>query len=123
MKAAAASSEIISIPSHTVFHYGLLVRGTVKASGPRRTVVGEMAWDLDEVADARRDHGPQAALNLLGRNHPTSTPVQPSAPQRTLTDGTASARLHPYADLQLRLGRPAPPRPPQPRFSRLIYVS
>ncbi|WP_327749745.1 DNA polymerase III subunit alpha [Streptomyces europaeiscabiei] len=87
--------------AHTVFHSGLLlVRGTVTARGPRRTVVGEMAWDLDEVAAARRDHGPQAALDLLGRTSPSPTPAQPAAGQRTLTDGTAGARLHPYADLQ-----------------------
>jgi error-prone DNA polymerase len=87
--------------AHTVFHSGLLlVRGTVTARGPRRTVVGEMAWDLDEVAAARRDHGPQAALDLLGRTGPAPTPAQPAPPQRTLADGTAGARLHPYADLQ-----------------------
>lgn len=86
--------------AHTVFHSGLLlVRGTVTARGPRRTVIGEMAWDLDEVAQARRDHGPQAALDLLGRTSPAPTPPQPAAPQRTLADGTAGARLHPYADL------------------------
>lgn len=82
--------------AHTVFHSGLLlVRGTVTARGPRRTVVGEQAWDLDQVATARRDHGPQAALDLLG----TTTPA-PTSGGRTLTDGTAGARLHPYADLQ-----------------------
>ncbi|MFD5717162.1 DNA polymerase III subunit alpha [Streptomyces sp. NPDC127036] len=89
--------------AHTVFHSGLLlVRGTVEARGPRRTVVGQMVWDLDEVAAARRDHGPQAALDLLGRPSPAPTPAQPgtAAPQRTLTDGTAGAKLHPYADLQ-----------------------
>ncbi|MFG3590612.1 DNA polymerase III subunit alpha [Streptomyces sp. NPDC047990] len=87
--------------AHTVFHSGLLlVRGTVEARGPRRTVVGDMAWDLEEVAAARRDHGPQAALNLLGRTNPSPTPAGQAAPQRTLTDGTAGARLHPYADLQ-----------------------
>lgn len=87
--------------AHTVFHSGLLlVRGTVTARGPRRTVVGEMVWDLDEVAAARRDHGPQAALDLLGRTTPSPTPAQPATAQRTLPDGTAGARLHPYADLQ-----------------------
>ncbi|MER5698821.1 hypothetical protein ABT255_32460 [Streptomyces mirabilis] len=30
-----------------------------------------MAWDLEEVAAARRDLGPQAALDLLGRTAPT----------------------------------------------------
>ncbi|EPH46902.1 putative Error-prone DNA polymerase [Streptomyces aurantiacus JA 4570] len=87
--------------AHTVFHSGLLlVRGSVTARGPRRTVVGEMVWDLDEVAAARRDFGPQAALELLGRTAPAATPAQPAAPARTLPDGTAGARLHPYADLQ-----------------------
>ncbi|GGN40924.1 DNA-directed DNA polymerase [Streptomyces fuscichromogenes] len=87
--------------AHTVFHSGLLlVRGTVEARGPRRTVVGTMVWDLDEVAAARRDHGPQAALDLLGRTAPAPTPAQQAPPQRTLADGTAGALLHPYADLQ-----------------------
>lgn len=90
--------------AHTVFHSGLLlVRGTVERRGNRRTVVGEMAWDLDQVAAARRDHGPQTALKLLGRAAPAPTPAQPTpsgAPPRTLPDGTAGARLHPYADLQ-----------------------
>jgi hypothetical protein len=39
------------------------VRGTVEARGPRRTLVGEMVWDLEELAAVRRDHGPQAALD------------------------------------------------------------
>ncbi|MEU5234734.1 DNA polymerase III subunit alpha [Streptomyces anulatus] len=92
--------------AHTVFHSGLLlVRGTVTARGPRRTVVGEQAWDLDQVATARRDHGPQAALDLLGTTTPAPTPAEHSSPVpgtngRTLTDGTAGAHLHPYADLQ-----------------------
>ncbi|MGW3289151.1 DNA polymerase III subunit alpha [Streptomyces sp. NPDC001002] len=84
--------------AYTVFHSGLLlVRGTVQVRGTRRTVVGSMAWDLDEIAGARRDNGPEAALALLGESRPHPTPAQP---QRTLTDGTAGARLHPYADLQ-----------------------
>ncbi|MFF4898754.1 DNA polymerase III subunit alpha [Streptomyces sp. NPDC001068] len=84
--------------AHTVFHSGLLlVRGTVQVRGSRRTVVGTMAWDLDEIATARRDNGPEAALALLGRSRPHPTPAQP---RRTLADGTAGARLHPYADLQ-----------------------
>ncbi len=83
------------------------MRGTVTARGPRRTVVGEQAWDLDQVAaTARRDHGPQAALDLLGTTTPAPTPAESTTPAptstdgRTLTDGTAGARLHPYADLQ-----------------------
>ncbi|MGW0790838.1 DNA polymerase III subunit alpha [Streptomyces sp. NPDC002911] len=84
--------------AHTVFHSGLLlVRGTVQVRGTRRTVVGTMAWDLDEIAAARRDDGPEAALALLGANRPHPTPAQP---QRTLANGTTGARLHPYADLQ-----------------------
>ncbi|MFD4510712.1 DNA polymerase III subunit alpha [Streptomyces sp. NPDC058457] len=84
--------------AYTVFHSGLLlVRGTVQVRGTRRTVVGTMAWDLDEIAAARRDNGPEAALALLGRSRPHPTPAQP---HRTLADGTAGARLHPYADLQ-----------------------
>ncbi|WP_405971266.1 DNA polymerase III subunit alpha [Streptomyces sp. NBC_00988] len=84
--------------AYTVFHSGLLlVRGTVQVRGTRRTVVGSMAWDLDEIANARRDDGPEAALALLGTARPHPTPAQPG---RTLADGTAGARLHPYADLQ-----------------------
>jgi error-prone DNA polymerase len=84
--------------AHTVFHSGLLlVRGTVQVRGTRRTIVGTMVWDLDEVAEARRDHGPEAALALLGAGHPQPTPAQP---RRTLPNGTTGAQLHPYADLQ-----------------------
>ncbi|MEV5956408.1 DNA polymerase III subunit alpha [Streptomyces sp. NPDC051987] len=84
--------------AHTVFHSGLLlVRGTVQVRGTRRTVVGTMAWDLDEIAAARRDNGPEAALALLGASRPHPTPAQP---RRTLVNGTTGARLHPYADLQ-----------------------
>ncbi|MFE3828913.1 DNA polymerase III subunit alpha [Streptomyces sp. NPDC059092] len=83
--------------AHTVFHSGLLlVRGTVQVRGTRRTIVGTMAWDLDLIAATRRDHGPEAALALLGADHPHPTPAQP---RRTLADGTTGARLHPYADL------------------------
>lgn len=84
--------------AHTVFHSGLLlVRGTVQVRGTRRTIVGTMAWDLDQVAAARRDDGPEAALKLLGAVRPHPTPAQP---RRTLANGTTGARLHPYADLQ-----------------------
>ncbi|MFD8342277.1 DNA polymerase III subunit alpha [[Kitasatospora] papulosa] len=88
--------------AHTIFHNGLLlVRGTVEARGPRRTVVGQEVWNLEELAAARRDHGPQAVLDLLGRRNPAPTPAQPAGtPARTLTNGTAGAKLHPYADLQ-----------------------
>ncbi|MFF0386912.1 DNA polymerase III subunit alpha [Streptomyces sp. NPDC004286] len=91
--------------AHTVFHSQLLlIRGTVEARGPRRTVVGHMAWDLQTVADARRDHGPQAALDLLGHTTPAPTPARlapaPAADGRVLADGTAGAALHPWADLE-----------------------
>ncbi|MGA4544173.1 DNA polymerase III subunit alpha [Uniformispora flossi] len=83
--------------AHTVFHSGLLlVRGTVQARGRRRTVVGTMAWDLDHIAAVRRDHGPAAALELLGAPGPAPTPAQP---RRVLLHPTG-ARQHPYADLQ-----------------------
>jgi error-prone DNA polymerase len=84
--------------AYTVFHSGLLlVRGTVQVRGTRRTIVGTMAWDLEQIAAARRDNGPQAALELLGAPGPQPTPAQP---RRTLPNGTTGARLHPYADLQ-----------------------
>jgi error-prone DNA polymerase len=84
--------------AHTVFHSALLlIRGTVQVRGGRRTVVGTMAWDLEEVAATRRDSGPEAALALLGASRPQPTPAQPG---RTLANGTSGARLHPYADLQ-----------------------
>ena len=88
--------------AHTIFHSGLLlVRGTVEARGPRRTVVGEMVWDLEAVAAARRDHGPQAALDLLGHDTAAPTPAGPGAPKpRVLEDGTAGATLSAWADLQ-----------------------
>ncbi|MET9607069.1 DNA polymerase III subunit alpha [Streptomyces sp. NPDC006512] len=87
--------------AHTVFHSALLlVRGTVEARGPRRTVVGQMVWDLEELAAARRDHGPEAILTLLGQNDLAPTPAQSSTPARTLANGTTGAKLHPYADLQ-----------------------
>ncbi|MFB6864271.1 DNA polymerase III subunit alpha [Streptomyces virginiae] len=87
--------------AHTVFHSALLlVRGTVEARGPRRTVVGQMVWNLEELAAARRDHGPEAVLTLLGHIELSPTPAQTGTPARTLANGTTGARLHPYADLQ-----------------------
>ncbi|MFF4188948.1 DNA polymerase III subunit alpha [Streptomyces sp. NPDC001691] len=96
--------------AHTIFHSGLLlVQGTVERRGPRRTVVGARVWDLDELAAERRDNGLDAALALVGASAPQPTPAQPPSGtqervrrdgQRTLVNGTAGARLHPYADLQ-----------------------
>ncbi|MBY8882897.1 DNA polymerase III subunit alpha [Actinacidiphila acidipaludis] len=86
--------------AHTVFHSGLLlIRGTVEVRGRRRTVVGEMSWDLDAVAAIRRDRGPEAALELLGKDTPQPTPAQPGE-GRTLTDPTTGTKMHPYSDLQ-----------------------
>ncbi|MEV1049316.1 DNA polymerase III subunit alpha [Streptomyces sp. NPDC049916] len=104
--------------AHTIFHSGLLlVRGTVELRTTddtayhrpgRRTVIGEQVWDLEEIAAVRRDHGVQAAAELIGRTAPAPTPATTPVPEsepsagtgRTLTDGTAGARLSPWADLQ-----------------------
>jgi error-prone DNA polymerase len=64
--------------AHTIFHSGLLlVRGTVEARGPRRTVVGEMVWDLEAVAAVRRDHGPRPPSTSSA-----TTPPRPRLPDR-----------------------------------------
>ncbi|MGW6316449.1 DNA polymerase III subunit alpha [Streptomyces sp. NPDC055099] len=110
--------------AHTIFHSGLLlVQGTVEARGARRTVVGQVVWDLETVAAARRDHGPRAALDLLGHTTPAPTPARngnQTAATRTLSDGTAGAKLSPWSDLQpagsraadlRRLGPRAPDSP------------
>ncbi|MFD7897727.1 DNA polymerase III subunit alpha [Streptomyces sp. NPDC059743] len=90
--------------AHTIFHSGLLlVRGVVEKRGTRRTVVGQMAWDLEEVATTRRDLGPEAALGLLGRTTPAPTPARSNSTPgagRTLEDGTAGAKLNAWSDLQ-----------------------
>ncbi|MFY0512922.1 DNA polymerase III subunit alpha [Streptomyces anulatus] len=90
--------------AHTVFHSGLLlVRGVVEERGPRRTVVGQAAWDLEEVATTRRDLGPEAALGLLGRTTPAPTPARgdsTSGAGRTLEDGTAGAKVNAWSDLR-----------------------
>ncbi|MFJ8113078.1 hypothetical protein [Streptomyces sp. NPDC096132] len=67
-------------------------------AGRRRTVVGEMVRDLDDVAAARRDHGPRAVLGLLGSPAPAPFPVPAAVLRRTLADGIAGARLRLYAD-------------------------
>ncbi|MFE3016723.1 DNA polymerase III subunit alpha [Streptomyces sp. NPDC059256] len=92
--------------AHTVFHSGLLlVRGTVQRRGGRSTVVGTMAWDLEALAVARRDQGPEAVYRLLG---PAVAPVAGTSgardsrgrrPRRTIEQETG-ASLHPWADLQ-----------------------
>ncbi|WP_197363853.1 DNA polymerase III subunit alpha, partial [Streptomyces clavuligerus] len=60
--------------AHTVFHSGLLlVRGTVQRRGGRATVVGTMAWDLEALALARRDGGPEAVRRLLAPAAPADS--------------------------------------------------
>ena len=80
--------------ARTVFPGGLpLVGGTVQIRGTRRTIVGTMAQDLDQIATARPDHGLEAALALLGADRPQPTP--------------RSYIAHPYADLQTAGSRTA----------------
>jgi error-prone DNA polymerase len=56
-----------------------------------------MAWDLEALAVARRDHGPEAVARLLGD---TRLPTEPQPErERTISMGTG-AQLHPWADLQ-----------------------
>ncbi|MDF3141800.1 DNA polymerase III subunit alpha, partial [Streptomyces sp. T21Q-yed] len=86
--------------AHTIFHSGLLlVRGQVQRRGRRNTLTGQRVWDLDELAAARRDRGPEAVTRLLGDDlPPPPAPARPR-PQRTLPVETGAA-LHPWADLQ-----------------------
>ncbi|MFE7129738.1 DNA polymerase III subunit alpha [Streptomyces sp. NPDC057638] len=117
--------------AHTVFHSGLLlVRGTVQRRGERSTVVGAMAWDLEALAVARRDGGPEAVHRLLGpagmlvpaggarrggtreirevreerQGIEASGPWAKGAPGRRqphrVIEQETGARLHPWADLQ-----------------------
>jgi error-prone DNA polymerase len=60
-----------------------------------------MAWDLEALAAARRDHGPEAVARLLGNTHLSTEPQPQPEPerQRTINMGTG-AQLHPWADLQ-----------------------
>ncbi|WP_326600768.1 DNA polymerase III subunit alpha [Streptomyces sp. NBC_01803] len=53
--------------AHTVFHsWLLLVRGTVQRRGPRTlSVVGQVAWDLAELAELRRTGGLDAVAERL----------------------------------------------------------
>ena len=88
--------------AHTIFHSGLLlVRGTIQRRGGRNTVTGSMVWDLDDLAAARRDHGPEAVHRLLG---PDATPTP-----ATRSQGRCAAAHHPAGDRSRTspLGRPA----------------
>jgi error-prone DNA polymerase len=96
--------------AHTVFHSGLLlVGGQIQVRGGRPAIVGQVAWDLDEVAEVRRSRGPQAALALLnasGSPAPADAPSTrdgrraPAAGGRVLVNATTGARANAYADLQ-----------------------
>ncbi|MFD7620201.1 DNA polymerase III subunit alpha [Streptomyces sp. NPDC059802] len=82
--------------AHTVFHSSLvLVRGKVQRRGTRATVVGERAWDLEALAAARRDHGPDAVHQLLGA---PAAPAAGSPPARVLHLPNG-AQLQAWADL------------------------
>ncbi|UXY32391.1 helix-hairpin-helix domain-containing protein [Streptomyces sp. HUAS TT20] len=86
--------------AHTIFHSGLLlVRGQVQRRGRRNTLTGQRVWDLDELAAARRDHGPEAVTRLLGDALLPATSSARPRPHRTLPMETGAA-LHPWADLQ-----------------------
>ncbi|MEU0389185.1 DNA polymerase III subunit alpha [Streptomyces chartreusis] len=85
--------------AHTIFHSGLLlVRGNVQRRGERNTVTGSMVWDLEQLAAARRDHGPEAVQRLLGAGADVP-PAPRTEPHRTITHETG-ATMHPWADLQ-----------------------
>jgi error-prone DNA polymerase len=101
--------------AHTVFHSALLlVRGKVQRRGPRNTVIGSMGWDLEALAAARRDHGPEAVLRILDQDTLQPTLAQPATPQRTIRQG--ASELHPWADLQ-------PPGSRSADVSKLGYTS
>lgn len=82
--------------AHTVFHSSMvLVRGKVQRRGTRATVVGDRAWDLEALAAARRDHGPDAVHQLLGA---PAAPAAGSPPARVLHLPNG-AQLQAWADL------------------------
>ena len=58
-----------------------------------------MVWDLDQLAAARRDDGPDAVIRLLGPDH-TPAPAGPTLPPRRTIEHETGASLHPWADLQ-----------------------
>ncbi|MDT0269829.1 DNA polymerase III subunit alpha [Streptomyces sp. DSM 44915] len=108
--------------AHTVFHsWLLLVRGTVQRRGPRTlSVVGQVAWDLAELAELRRAGGLPAVAERLAQPEPTPEPTADQAPDAAAdqapdaaagrTPGPAPVArrieqpgghaLHPWADLR-----------------------
>lgn len=94
--------------AHTVFHsFLLLVRGTIARRGPRSlSVVGAQAWNLAELAAARRTGGLDAVRRLLtaqpgaadGAADGTADRTD-AAPDRVLTLPSGYT-LAPWADLQ-----------------------
>ncbi|MFP3991127.1 DNA polymerase III subunit alpha [Streptomyces sp. E11-3] len=104
--------------AHTVFHsFLLLVRGTVQRRGPRSlTVVGEMAWDLAELAALHREGGMAAVADRLARPAPQARAEPeteaPSEPQAADAGGrriqmSTGYQMHPWADLR-PAGDPSP---------------
>ncbi len=86
--------------AHTIFHHGLLpVRGTVEARGPRRTVAGEMARDLDE--DGLPPEPPTgrkpSSTSWARPRHPPPPPAH-AGPSQTIPVGTAGALMHSWSD-------------------------
>lgn len=84
--------------AHTVFHSGLLlVRGQLQRRGRALSVVGEMAWDLAELARLRTTGGLDAVAGRLAADaaHRPSA----GAPGRRIELATGYT-LHAWADLQ-----------------------
>lgn len=76
-----------------VFHRWLLVvRGTVQRRGTSISIVGERAWSLVDLVQARQDGGPAALRTALTANDPQpSAPTDGPGPRGG--DGTAGRRL------------------------------
>ncbi|MGV9285761.1 hypothetical protein [Streptomyces sp. NPDC003730] len=88
--------------AHTIFHYVLLlVRGTVEAPGPRRTVAGEMAWDLDEDGVPPEPPTGRKPSSPSWARPPAPTPTH-AGPSQTIPVGTAGALMHPGVIEQVR---------------------
>ena len=105
--------------------------GTIQVRGGRPAIVGQVAWDLDEVAEVRRSRGPQAALALLnasgspaaGRRsvHPGRAPG--AGRRRTgpgeRHDRRAGQRVRGPPARRIPLRRPVQARPPIPGERRM----
>jgi error-prone DNA polymerase len=94
--------------AHTVFHsWLLLVRGTVKRRGPRSlSVVGAVAWNLADLAEAHRAGGLPAVRERLAaaeergaERHGAGQQAARPEDARTLELSTGY-RMSPWADLK-----------------------